>query len=278
MTLNQLLKETYALGFEENTELNDSFLFSANRALRMIYSEIAYEKSASIILNIPKISYYCERYEHASGKAITFDLIGVSLSFKHSGNGFFSIRENGTSRNFSFSGNGTQKIFFSEKCELTFYGELSFLILDLTSFSERISDKESDIPIYALTSKIDLGRYIDDFCSPSCQPTDNKGNTIPKASISGNVLEIPFGWSGEIIIRYKPAPPALSINELNAEFSLPLSSEPLLPILTASYLWLDDDAEKAEYYASIYRTEMNRIILNCPKNINTGYEDVTGWA
>lgn len=41
MTLNQLLKEVFALGFDEADELDDAFVFSANRALKMIFTELA---------------------------------------------------------------------------------------------------------------------------------------------------------------------------------------------------------------------------------------------
>lgn len=40
MTLNQLLKEVYALGFDEADELNENFIFAVNRALKMIYTEL----------------------------------------------------------------------------------------------------------------------------------------------------------------------------------------------------------------------------------------------
>lgn len=41
MTLNQLQKEVYALGFEEADGIDESFIFSVNRALKIIFTEFS---------------------------------------------------------------------------------------------------------------------------------------------------------------------------------------------------------------------------------------------
>lgn len=48
MTLNQLLKEVYALGFDSSEGLEDAFVFSVNRALKMIFGEIGPQKRVRI--------------------------------------------------------------------------------------------------------------------------------------------------------------------------------------------------------------------------------------
>ena len=52
----------------------------------------------------------------------------------------------------------------------------------------------------------------------------------------------------------------------------------IVPLLAAAYVWLDDDAEKAQYYMSLYRDGMASLKLYSPRCVSTEYEDVTGWA
>ena len=109
-------------------------------------------------------------------------------------------------------------------------------------------------------------------------PEDKDGIPIAGAYSTGDTLYIPTEYSGKVKITYKPSPAKITDEDMAAEIDIPKSLEHLLPILTASYLWLDDDAEKAEYYAAIYRSEANRITLTSRKSIDTSYNDVTGWA
>ena len=51
MTLNQLLSEVYALGFEDEGELDESFVFSVRRALKMIFTELAPAVRGKIVIN-----------------------------------------------------------------------------------------------------------------------------------------------------------------------------------------------------------------------------------
>ena len=48
VTLNQLLKEVYALGFDNSEGLEETFVFSVNRALKMIFTELGPQKRARI--------------------------------------------------------------------------------------------------------------------------------------------------------------------------------------------------------------------------------------
>lgn len=48
MTLNQLLKEVYSLGFDETDKIDNAFIFSVNRALKMIFTEFAAPIKAKI--------------------------------------------------------------------------------------------------------------------------------------------------------------------------------------------------------------------------------------
>ena len=55
-------------------------------------------------------------------------------------------------------------------------------------------------------------------------------------------------------------------------------AEGLLPLLVASYVWLDDDREKALFYLSMYRESLSRVRLNWRNaGVGHGYGTVNGW-
>jgi hypothetical protein len=104
------------------------------------------------------------------------------------------------------------------------------------------------------------------------------GYEINGARICADTLYLPSDFKGEVNILYKRRPEALCIDYPDAEIDIPRSTENLLPLLVASYLWLDDDPDKAQYYMQLYRDEMARLKRYIPSVIGGGYQDVTGWA
>lgn len=279
MTLNQLLHEVYSLGFEEPGRLDNSFLFCANRARAKICSELAQEKCAALAVKSPEVSYYTERYCHLPGDTATFHLKGCSLSFTYCGTGNYTVTDYDGKRMGSFNKPyGHVKEFFRGECTLKFEGGLSFVIFDIAAFCDKYSEQKADIPVYSRFNEIKLCDYIPDFGVVTRAPEDSLGKALPASSIHAGKLRIPFRWSGEIFIYYKPSQPRLLLSDTDAEIELPPMTEHLLPILTASYLWLDDDPEKADYYASIYQTEASRLLVTQPKSVSAEYRDVLGWA
>jgi hypothetical protein len=51
----------------------------------------------------------------------------------------------------------------------------------------------------------------------------------------------------------------------------------MLPLLTAAFMWLDDDAGKAQYYMSLYRDLVANTKRYSSNKIDTVYR-VNGWA
>lgn len=182
MTLNELLKEVSALGFYENSELDESFVFSVNRALKMIFTELA---PTSVL-----------------------------------------------------------KIKIDEKNEKSF----------------DIRSKASDVMF--ITSA----------------PMDYSGCIIKGAHTDGYLITLPDDFSGDAFIHYKPAAKKVSIDNVEEEIDVPEYASHLLPLLTSFFVFLDDDSEKAEYYMSLYRSEVLKILRTYSLSRNNTYSDVTGWA
>ena len=89
---------------------------------------------------------------------------------------------------------------------------------------------------------------------------------------------LPYGYIGEAVIRYRRSAPEVSINAPDRELDIPGELETLVPLLAAAYVWLDDDADKAQYYMSLYREGMSAVKLYTRGGVNTEFCDATGWA
>lgn len=279
MTINQLLKETYALGFEDTGEADGGFFFSAARAQRQIFSELAGEVRRSIVISAPSVTYHNEEYLHAPDERREFRFKGFSFSFKFSGRGNMIIEDKSSRRSVGFRGeSGVVREIFDRECSVTFYGEFSFLIKDLAAFGSNHGYNEADVPVISEYTEHKLTSVLLDYSRPAKPVTDKNGKPIEGAHTVGDSLYLPFGYSGEVLVTYKPQPKPISTSDLSEEIDIPPSLEHLLPILTASYLWLDDDPEKAEYYAAIYRSEAARLTVTSRHSVSGEFSDVTGWA
>ena len=182
MTLNQLLKEVFALGFTEPEELNEAFLSGANRALKMIFTELAPSLRAEIHVD--------------PNDEKSFDL------------------------------------------------------------RERVKS-----PLIIISA-----------------PKHPSGSIINGAYSNGYNITLPESFSGDLYVFYKPMPKELTLDSGEYEIDIPAYAEHLLALLVASFALLDDDPEKADYYAGLYRSEANKLRLMYSLSQDNTYSDVTGWA
>ena len=167
--------------------------------------------------------------------------------------------------------------FLTGEGELTLYGDTVHGIRSLAAFGETFAS-ESEIPIYTERTEYDLGLIAQDFSLSAAPPCDGFGKEIKGAEILGSRLSLPREWDGEVLILYKAAPPSVYALLSDAPINIPREQEGLLPLLTASFLWLDDDFEKASYYMSLYRSALkaNKWLGNgrqCSRFVSTN-----GWA
>ena len=182
MTLNQLLNEVYSLGFESADELTEPFVFSTNRALKMIFSEL---------------------------------------------------------------------------------GPQTRITLDITAGDEK---------------SFDLGKVVKNPLMITSPPKDTRGAVICGAYCDGLSVTLPDSFVGKAVITYRVMPKSVTLDDGEHEIDVPPYLEHLLPLLTASFVLLDDDPEKADVYAQIYRNEARRTWRNYSLSQDSTYVDVTGWA
>ena len=93
-----------------------------------------------------------------------------------------------------------------------------------------------------------------------------------------NTLFIPSDYEGEIHLTYRRVPSAILADAPNATIDLSPALAHLLPLLTAAYLWLDDDAGKAQFYMQMYMEGIRDIRLSRPVSASTEMKDTHHWA
>ena len=278
MTLNDLRQEIAALGFENEIAADATFLSAVRRALISLYNERSICRNLKILRHplYPKI--HTAKIEHKAGESIRIYTEGAAYSFRVSGCGSYSVLLDEIRNTYNFNtpyGEFSGIIF--EGSYIEFSGELSYTVYDLCFFEED-NASENEIPIYKDEAVYKMALFVDDFLAFDCLPTDAEGNEIAGAHFVEESLLLPYSYSGEINIRYRQAPPKISADKLDEPIPIPKDIEHLPALLSASYIWLDDDPERAAHYLSLYREGMAAAKLYGAKKSFPVYKDVLRWA
>ena len=278
MTLNELKNDVAKLGFESYIEDEDCFIASANRALSLIYIDRPVSKSAVITFKGPRVSFVKEFIEHRSGETITIPCKGMSVSFRSSGIGECVIRDSTGAGSVQLSGDRQLvKQFVRGDATITFIGDYYFTVSNLAVFDDLLSNKPLDIPEYNPYRELNPKDYCDDFRAFSSHPCDKFGNPIDSVTLLDGRICAPFDYRGEMYLTYYRTPKEINATDPNASIDISEECAPMLPLLTASFLWLDDDAAKAQYYMTLYRDMVANTKRYSTNKIDTAYR-VNGWA
>ena len=279
MTLNDIQKNVAALGFEREIEADQSFICALNRALSVIYTERSVHKSYRFFKNSVLPKSHIPILVHESGKTVTIPINAKAYSFCCCGCAEVRItKKNGVTNKSLNSDRAIVRGFADEETIIEFFGDFRYTVYDLCSFDSITDPNESSIPLYSKNREYELKNLIGDFHSVLGLPKDEDGNAIEGSNICGSILKIPYGYSGEINLDYRVCAPTVSSDEADEDIGVPKEIEHLVPLLCAAYVWLDDDAEKAQYYMSLYREGMAAVKLYATSCLDTSYHDVLGWC
>ena len=278
MTLQELKNEIAALGFESGIEDTGSFTFAVRRAVATIYTERGIHKTLRIYQRNPKPDLYIPKLVHEAGDSDTLPLKGGAYFFRASGVGRFSVTDEGGASEYQFnSNNATARGYVRGEGELKLYGDLSYTVYDLCHFTELNSYNIADLN-YGTFTEYKLDKIAPDYLGPYDVARNADGKIIDGCSICSGMLSVPYSYEGEIVIKYRCKPLIDKDTDPDTELGIDSECEHLVPLLAAAYVWLDDDAEKAAYYMSLYRDGMTALKLYSPRCINAKYDNVTGWA
>lgn len=168
---------------------------------------------------------------------------------------------------------------------IIFEGDYDYTIRNLAMYENVYSDKERDIIAYGTEVGYDLKEYARDFEKISSPPIDANGNTLYKDyRIEDTTVYLPAGNPGIYTINYLHKVDLIPLDAdvsatngviVNIDLEDDLAS--LLSTLIASYVWLDDETDKSQYYYNLYLQRSERILRES-RNLNPiEFTSVNGW-
>ena len=280
MTYTQLTAEVAALGFESEIENRPALLFCANRALRSIAALSPSFRRITLFQRVILPTTHIEEITYVPQEEIHVPLHGIAFSFKFSGAGTVTLKERHRVTPFSLNTSYTEMRRFLPELEgeLILTGDTSFKLMDLCCYDHTCGPMEKDIPVLHPFRAYELSELADDFFGFSTLPTDENEKVIAGSHFRDDTLFIPSDYEGEIHLTYRRVPRAILADAPNAGIDVAPSLAHLLPLLTASYLWLDDDAGKAQFYMQMYMEGIRDVRITRPVSADAELKDTHHWA
>lgn len=279
MTLSELKNEVISLGFDDIIEREDLFITSANRALRTIYNERVITKTVKLFAQGQKPKTRTKEIRHIGGEDVTLPLVGRAYSMRVAGEGIAVIHDGSEEKRIEFSSSSEPiRGFIKTGGRIVFSGEYSYTVYDFLTFSEVFSNDIKDIPDGSNIRVFDISAMFGDFLSFISLPVDKHGKCIPNCTLSDGKLQVESSYRGEISLTYRRLPRVIFADFPDERIDIPEEFSPLLSLLTSSYVWLDDDEEKAKYYRYLYLDMLACLKSSCYDSISTEYINTNGWA
>lgn len=107
-----------------------------------------------------------------------------------------------------------------------------------------------------------VGEEREDFLAFPSHPLSRDGRPLREGRdylVQNGTLKIAREACGVLTVRYFHRPTPLTRDEMEEPLDILPMAESLLPLLAASYLWLDDRGDLATHYLSLYRTEAEEL-------------------
>lgn len=306
MTINELYSSVAQLGFETMLESDERFFFAANRAIlqanRIKPLTSIYKLNHFPLDNIIIGGEYFEPLCKDKEALIFVAESARSYYFECNGNGAVIIEKNTDGENWNVIGHidlssndgrfiqyrgfildGENKV--DGFVRLRFIGDYLYYVQNIALYGSLVSAEIKDIPTYARNITYDIASRTNDFMAFVCPPiVDAKRD---KAFVlnqdyfieeEGKIL-IPASAKGVFDICYQRKPREVTSDGMETNESIDLSDElcAILPNLVASYIWLDDEPDKAQYYLSLYREQVAEITVKEKDMRPFLYRNKTGW-
>jgi hypothetical protein len=309
MTIQELYDQTAQLGFETSLEDDFRFIQAANRALLQV-NRIRPQTSVAVINHYPFPNLIRDtNFEpvRKDSDDICFEATGVKAYYfesdisKGAGNVLVEYLSNNgwqTVLDFANTGKLTEVRtlrafrglirdengnFFDESVSvrIRFTGDFAYTIRSVALYGKIHSLNEEDIPTYSEYTRYNLMGITADFSAFCCPPIRDEGEY--------RFLSKDFHIEGRSTILFPRSHPDIyhvwyerklkPITTVNNKDTVDLDEDlaSIMPLLIASYVWLDDEPAKASYYLSLYR-EQEALIRAEEKRLNPiTIKNVNGW-
>lgn len=298
MTVSDLYQAVAKLGFESELEDNDVFMYAANRAILQVNAirpktrrlRIHHAPLVNLLGNIGFEAVAKDEtdlvYQAHGARGYVFEADGHGACYveRLEEDGWVMVHEQ------SFDTHGFE-VFRgvipgdAGTVRLRFVGEYLYYIRSIALYGRLRSGDSADVPEYAPMLSYDLAVMADDYMGLAAPPvTDDdvritlgKGWTLE----SNHILHLPREWAGNYVVDVyrRPAPIADSEDLRTDGSEIDLDEElcALLPTLIASYVWADDEPQKAQYYLSLYREQVYAMEARKKTLEPAEIKSVNGW-
>ncbi len=281
MTVGELYTAVALLGFENDIDEESTFYPALNTALHDILRVVPYKKQA-VIAHYPPVPLVVDSdILHVGGKVLSYSAEGAkSYYIEVSGTGTLTV--NGIP--YSWEDERGYKVYkgFCKDAvtNISFAGDYDYRIRHIALYDSLSSAREADIVSPSKHVVYDLEEILDDFLrvceTPKMHNADGEDEEFPDFHIRGGLIRLPRAYPCDAVITYLPTVP----NYTKADEELAIRSDCIgaLKLLIASYVWLDDNASRAQYYKSLYNEEI-ALIVSKDKDPNViKYKTVDNWA
>lgn len=303
MNIATLYKQVASLGFETSLEYNDAFFFAANRAIYQVNLLRPHTAECEIIhrkeKNLLKTGF--ETYERES--ELTFEADGArAYYFEAAGSGTLYLEKYDAGK-WTLIGEkalasaeftpyrGFIKAdgrFTEARVRLRFAasesGDYIYYVRNVAMYGKTRSAEEKDIPTHCAWTAYDVAAMRSDFLSLASPPIIMPENLRFGAGYqveNGRRILLPYDAEGDYRVLYhrKPCeiPQDLEPSENMEEIDLDEELCTLLPLLTAAYVWADDEPEKASYYMNLYRERAAELEAKRKTYTTARIINVNGW-
>lgn len=306
MRVSELYNQVSQLGFESNLEDDERFYFAANRAIIQV-SAIRPAMSTYVINHKPMVNLVMantfspiERsrdliFDAADARAFYFEADGdgivyIQLWDEDPQNGEWitigAIELSSNRRFIPYRGfikkDGE---FVSGRVRLVFAGEYLYSVKNVAIYRDLYSSREEDIPAFEPYTRYDVAALVPDFLSldspPISEDEDNKRLCGKYDVENGSIILLPYSMRGCYKVHYRRKPASLNAENDAAsdDTVIDLDEElcTLLPLLIASFVWLEDEPSMASYYLSLYRERAVEIERRIKKLAPVTYRISDGW-
>lgn len=304
MTISVLYNSVAQLGFEDSLEEDSRFIFAVNRALLQV-NTLRPATKAYVINHRPLENKIKEMdfkpierkaeliYTAEDVKAYYFEASGngnlIIERFDLDENEWVTVWEETISSPRGFTQyRGFIKPdgkFTKDSVRMRFVGDYIYTIKSVAMYEHIYSDSEADIPAYEPFTRYDISKLTDDFLALSTPPIIeaeggvylNQGYAIE----DGRIILLPYDKKGVYKVMYERKPQEVEYKQnlsedKNTKIDLDEDLCALLPILVASYIWLEDEPQKAEYYLALYREGAANIVSRV-RNVTPIPITTNGW-
>lgn len=304
MNVGELYKQVAQLGFADSLEDSDRFYFAVNRALLQV-CKVRPAINYCIINHNPLVNLIKESTFTPIEKIddITFEVIDAkAYSFEADGNGTVYIENyDSDASNWRVIGMVELKSkqtfvgykgliknegsFTSGLVRLRFSGEFLYSIKNVAMYQHLYSNAITDIPKYEPFTRYNLRNIVSDFMAFNCPPIlETAENTLLNQGYEqegDSTILLPYDKRGVYKVLYERRPKSIENTGAASDDTqiIDLDDElcALMPILIASYVWIDDEPQKSEYYLSLYRERVSDITFNRKDTAPIIIKNTNGW-